>query len=182
MMGYETRLIFVHGNKPVGYQQNLAELDLCKVAYNHFGELIDICRIRQKVPKRVRKMLDKLNEIKNKIGDLSELAFWVGEEIDADDLKEKLQKQQFDLELKLEKHLPFLYGLDGDETFFDDQYGDVLLIASLDEVKQAIIKDQAKSIVEEGFNYRRFDVALRMIEGFERKPDFEGIKVVLFGH
>lgn len=186
-MGYETTLYFVDNwdKRKRGFLQVIGSLDLCKVAYGNFGDLLDKIRKRQKVSKRVKNLLDELRNVRNKKAELEEQIFWNGDTPIESDVKEKIHQKETALEHKLEKYLPFIF-IDGNTQEFEDSYGEVLMIADLEEVENAIVKDQAKSIVEKEFDdgkgYRRFDTALKMIESFKTKDQWTNIKVVLWGH
>lgn len=89
----------------------------------------------------------------------------------------------------LENKLPYIFWEDGNIESFEDSYGDLLLVVSLEELKEAIEYDRAQDIIKNDGNeykyYRRFDLALNMINTFLNNKDVwdhENIKVVMWGH
>lgn len=185
-MGYETKLIFVTNHRkkkegrPVDYCSVVATLEMGKICYDFVGDLIG----------KLQKIVKPLEELyRNKIKEMEE----VHKELfnsDGNWTEElaKLPKAEQDkryavyskIRIALEKKLPFVF--EGDDATFEDCYGNLLLVASLKEVKEAIIKSNAKEIAEGNyeFGYRRFNVALKLIEGLE---DFgEEVFVILYGH
>lgn len=181
-MGYETNLIFVSNYKKekTGYLKVEAILEMGKIAYNEFGKLLDKIRASKKNSKQTEKLLDELNRVRSEKRDIEEQIFWKGGEY-LNVVKDKLGERESGLEHKLEQKLPFIY-LDGNTQEFQDRYGDELMVATLEEVEDALIRDNAKIVFENGKPYRRFDIALKMIEEFKKECwSSENIRVILWG-
>lgn len=187
-MGYETKLIFVTANKkkegrPVGYCRVEAELEMGKIG--GYGEIDVLLTKATEVSKKLKteygELVDTLKEgekeMFNSEGDYTE---------EYSTMKEKVRDREYNKMIgiprrKLDKVLPYVY--DGDDQAFEDAYGDFLLVVGLKELKEAIIKDNASEIAKGNYElgYRRFNIALKLIEGFEH--DFgEEVLVVMWGH
>lgn len=182
-MGYETTLIFVYtwGRKKKGFWEVVASINLGKVAWGEFGRLIDELSTKNRKwlekRKRIAKWLDEWETIKSKL--LYEVENLEKEEI------EELKTRRFELERILEKHLPMIFFKNDNYPSFTDDYGDLLMVTDLETVKDAIIKTQAEELVKDGAEttYRRFDVALAMIDAFilTKEKWNNNIKVILWG-
>ena len=100
--------------------------------------------------------------------------------------KNELDKERFKLESYLEKKLPYVYWEDGNEHNYADRYGSTLMVVSLQDLKEAIIKQQAEEINTGNFKlgYGKYDMALRMIEGFMNSDfwDEKYTRVIMWGH
>lgn len=181
-MGYETRLVFVNTwEKTNGYKTVEATLEMGKICHNEFSKLIDKITTRQASKNEAtEKLRDTLRTNNNRKEQVIEDLFWKGEKPDVSEAKE-IRKVEGETEDTLEKKLPFIYE-DGERQSYEDCYGSVLLVATLEEVKDAIVQDQTKSITEDGKPYRRYSVALAMINEFLNKKEWSQIKVILWGH
>lgn len=183
-MGYETKVMFVTNYQKkgtaVGYCRQEASLEMGKICSGKVGELID--RLQNEVKPLEEKYRDQIKEIEEDSRKIYDRDGNYLEEIsNLPEKKKKLISQKhFKKQKALEVVLPYVY--DGNEQVFEDSYGNFLLIATLKEVKEAIIKDNAKEITDGNyeFGYRRFNIALKLIEGFETFG--EEVLVILFGH
>jgi len=188
-MGYETELIFVTGNHKTkegrisGYQHVEASLEMGKCADGAFGELIKACRIDSKrgypaIIKEIEQVEKLHKELFTADGDYTEEL----KAIPDDAGRSKRAVPYYKAKDALEKKVPYFYK-DGNTELFLDAYGSLLMVASLKDVKTAIIKSNAKEIMDGNFElgYRRFDMAIRMIEAFEQFFG-ETVQVILYGH
>lgn len=75
---------------------------------------------------------------------------------------------------KEEKEGIYLYGLDGNQKFTKDCYGDKLPLCPIEEVYKVVKKTAQKD------NYRRFKWAEALLASM--KDDPEGLSVVFYGH
>lgn len=187
-MGYETKLVFVtHSNKSVegrvvGYCCVIGTMDLSKCAYDDMGDLIEKCRTENKaLGKDLHDEIEHMENVYKTIFDHD------GEYVsEVEKLPKVEQNKKYavysKLRQSLEKKLPFFYADNGNDQIFEDRYGDVLLVAGINDVKKALIRSNAKSIAkgEYELGYRRFNAAIKMIEGLENFG--EEVSVVLFGH
>ena len=182
-MGYETTLIFVESyqsntKRIKGFQNVVGSVEMCKVAYHAFGKLLD---------EKTAEVKAYLAEHKNIESDLKEL----------DKLRSNLtgdwgnDKTQYEpvmrLEEKLGKLLPYIFWTDSERERFDDSYGAVFAIASLEEVRQAIIQDMATNVINKDYGntgyYWRYDLAIGLIDAIQKySQEAKCIKVVLWGH
>ena len=186
-MGYETKLIFVTNytskkGKIVGYCRKEATLEMGKVAYGWFGSLID--KLQANVAILEEKYRDKIEQVNVANNQMFDRAGEWTKEYESISVEER-NKEYTNLISKptqiLEKALPFIY--EGNDKYYEDNYGNFFLVATLQEVKEAIVKDNAKDIAkgETDIGYRRYAIALKMIEAFEH--DFgEPVFVILAGH
>ena len=190
-MGYETELIFVTGNNKTkagricGYQSVEATLEMGKCAYGVFGELIDRCRNEVKAThdqavRDVEHMELLGRELFTHEGNYTPEM----EAIKTQAEREKRSAPYYKEKRAIETKLPYFYK-DGNTELFLDAYGDLLLVASLIDLKLAILKSNAEEIhdkhYENGGGYRRFNMAIRLIEAFQL--DFgEDVQVILYGH
>lgn len=207
-MGYETTLIFVesYDKKFVDYQKILATAELCNVNSDNFGDLLSskdkfgthTSLSKPKLnarDKKTLKQVEEYQELANKIEDLESQPYDSDPFLDEDDQKEwkkelsRLKDRIWKLSNQLAKKLPFIYhGAEGGENreAFTDNYGSPLMIAELGEVRQAIARDQAKMVhtkeFEEWYGYRRFNMALALIDHFLDTEQWDNVKVILWGH
>lgn len=188
-MGYETELIFVSGYKKTkegricGYQSVEATLEMGKCASGAFGELLKECGFggrseKTSLIKEVEQVESMHKELFTSDGDYTEEMKAIPNEAD----KSKRCAPYYKAKEALEKKLPYFFK-DGNTELFMDAYGSLLMVASLEDVKKAIVKSNAQEIISGNYElgYRRFNIALRMIEAFEQ--DFgEAVQVILYGH
>lgn len=186
-MGYDTKLVFVTCNgkrkdgRIVGYCSEVASIELACAAYDDFGELIEKKRRENdKVEKGVKTALEELEEKHKGLytheGEHTEEVMRMSKTA-----QDKLTKAYYKLKKEVERELPYFYP-DGNTEAYRDSYGDLLLVGSLEEVNEAILKSNAKSIAKGDYpnGYRRFNAALKLMEGLK---DFgEDIYVIMFGH
>jgi len=132
--------------------------------------------------KRLNKLIEKYEAQRkycwDRDGDYSE------ELNDMTDTKRNAEiKKLFRMAANLDKELHYIY-YEGSDQQYEDRYGNTLMIVSLEDLKKAIIKDQAQMVIEGYDNgYRRFNIALKMIESFQDKKDWnDNVKVVMWGH
>lgn len=158
-MGYETRLIFMEKSSINGWCKVIAEIEMGKIAYDNVGKLIE------KLTKETKKKYCKeAYQILNKI-------------------KKATNKEKYRQERKIVKLVPYFYTINSEKPIYDDKYDDLLLITDLQTFKDAITLDQKKIIKEEGKGYRRFDMALAIIDQLMNKDNWsENIEVILWGH
>ena len=151
-MGYETTMFVVdtYGRKK-GYWRIVASVELGKVAYNEMGKLIEELRAK-KIPETILKKLEKCKE-------------------ETDDSK------KMDLKIELAKRLPHI--IIGEDLCFTDDYGDVLMVTTPEEVIKRMKHDYAKHLIEDGYEYQPFEIALGILEAV--KGD-KNKKVILFGN
>jgi len=161
-MGYETRLIFVecYDGSIDKYCKVIAELEMGKIACDEVGKLIETLQKENKTKyrKRAYELLKKL------------------ETTIEDDKKYQIERELFN-------EIPYFYTKNSENPIYDDKYGDLLLITDLETLRGAIAKNQEKIIKEDGKGYRRFDVALAIIDQLMDKDNWsENIKVILWGY
>lgn len=158
-MGYETRLIFMKKSSVNGWCEVIIELEMGKIAYNEVGKLIERLtkETKKKYCKETYQILNKLHNGTN--------------------------KQISHLKKKIVKFVPYFYDINGEKPIYEDKYDELLLITDLQTLKDAITLDQKKMIKEDGKGYRRFDIALAIIDQLMNKDNWiEDIKVILWGH
>lgn len=118
-MGYETKLyigtVNTFGMKP--YFMEIASIDLCKVAYNEMGELIE------KTKKALDPETSKLSAIKNEVGDNSEVFLPI------------LESSFIQLELAVPGK---------EDATPEDAYGDKLIAVPAEAVLYAMRMDNSK--------------------------------------
>ena len=187
-MGYETRLIFISAGskkKTVGYCSKVAELELSKVAYNNIGKLIEQKRhdsdeLRKEIGQQIKEIKIMHSDLFGADGDYTEEA----KSMTPKD-RDLAIKKMYDLKSKVEKKIPYIY-IGEDEQGYEDSYGDLLLVATLQELKSALVHDNALAVVgkdrEDSLGDSHFILAIKMIEEFENTKKWHGIKVVLYGH
>ena len=83
-------------------------------------------------------------------------------------------------------NLPYIYWGSKDESF-TDSYGSRLIVATIEEVYDALVRDQAKTIADKeydsAYGYRRFHLAIKLLEGFlQDKVSWKNVRVILYGH
>lgn len=185
-MGYETNLIFVssgysqHG-KFKGFCPVEATLEMGKIHYGHVGNLID--KTKQSISEKVVHLIEEYNELHDKVFDHEGQTLHKIKELPKEEQQKRFE-EVFTLMRKLEEQVPFVYAEGGNYHNFSDNYGDPLLLVSLKDLKKAIKADLKESIKKKEYGklgYRRFNVALKMIEAFESKQ-FNDVGVILFGH
>jgi len=186
-MGYETtmKIVSSYGNKKtVGYLSKIAELELSKVCCDEMGKLIS--KLQEESKERDPLLRKEIEEVKNERNKLYNREGNFTEEAEAMDPKKRKvwQNKVSKKEVKLQKKLPYIYH--GDEAIFCDCYGDFLLICNPEDVLQAMVRDQAKTIHTQEYSgeggYRRFRVGIAMLEQFIGKNFDEKVKVILYGH
>lgn len=179
-MGYETNLLFV-GNYTnfKGYCLIVASLDVCKVGYGATGKLMQEARQRVEDKPKLLEMIKafeaEYNFLYNSEGNYSDEA----NQLDSKELN-ALIEAYYKSRLALEKLLPFVR-MDGKDCF-TDKYGDLLMVVSLSELRDAIIKDNSEFLSKDGATYRRFDAALKLIDAFRPELFGEEIKVIMWGY
>lgn len=185
-MGYDTTLIFVEDwqKKFKSYCRILATVDLAKVGCDNFGDLISKCQ----KPNRYQKQIVRYDKLVNEIEDLN---YSIAHEKDVEEYVKTLkalQKELKQIEAKLEEKCPFIYYESGNIVSFSDRYSEPLMIASLEDVREAIIRDQAKTIHKKEYDgirgYRRYNTGLALVEHFLDTDQWvKGtVRVVLWGH
>ena len=178
-MGYETTLFFVntYGNKS-GFCNIEASLELCKVAYDEMGDLINKAGVHKDAEKK-HSLIKKHQQLYKTIYDAEGNYQETYDEL-SDETKKKI-KQDYDKASKeLDSKLYYIY-LDGELESYVDSYGDLLKVTTIEELEDAIRKSQAKMIVNDGSGYWRFDLALEMIRTLKEKGKSD-YKVILWGH
>lgn len=182
-MGYDTRLMVISANKirkgnPVGYCGVEATLEMGCVAYGKVGALIQA--LRETKTKAMQEAIKEYTEEREMV--------WTPEGEYQEDLKTDAQRKTATKKLSklrkgLEAKLPFVFA--GEEEAYEDWYGDQLLVTDVDTALNAIRFDQATSIAkgENGAQgYRRYALAISLLESFKSDDSFKKIYVVLFGH
>lgn len=185
-MGYETTLIFVNDYKKkfVGYCGVEATLRMGCIAYGAVNDLIN--KPRDKITEAEEKELQKLVSAYESQEKRCFTDGEYGEEIR--DMPEKERKKEikklYACEKKLSK-LPYVY-YRSDSQQYVDSYGSLLLLVDLKELRDAMVKEQARLISsgEYELGYRRFKAALLLVEHFMSAEDWTPgtIKVVMWGH
>jgi len=190
-MGYETKMMVVSSygrlnkKKLAGYLKQEATLELGCVCYDKLGDLIRRLKDESKEVEGAEELRDEISAISKEYkaiytdGDYSYEALQLTKK-----QREARGKKLCNREHRLGKKLPYVFEGSSNETY-TDSYGDFLLVATLEEVLEAMVKDQAKSILKEEYEsnrgYRRFALAIALLESF--KSDFgDEVKVVLYGH
>ena len=178
-MGYETELIFIQdwNRKKGGFKQILARVEMGKICYNEFSKLLE--KSKKEATVKQAGLLSELNDIRGDLDDATQ-----GEsDFDRDWIK-KANDNLWKVENKLEKSLPMIFARD--DQSFEDSYGDLLIIVSLDDLYRAIMLDSAKELsnYKNPKGYRRYNLALKMIENFMDTEFWAkgNVKVVLWGH
>lgn len=181
-MGYETTLLFIrnYGKKPIGYCPISASLELSKI-YWAIGDLVEKARsrINPKERDKLSRMIDNLEEMRKTIYD--------GEGDYTEEARKWTEKQRdsygdriCSLRKRIEKKLPAIFW-QGDDTSYRDNYGDLLLVVTLDELRCALLEAQKKAIKEDDRLETDFVLALQMINHFQT-IDSGNHWVVLWGH
>lgn len=191
-MGYETTMLVVDGSekkgKPVGYQSIIASLELsCCGHKGPMGQLIE--QLQKAVKELSKETLNEVSEVEEEQkkcftsnGDYTpEL-----EKLSEED-KNKRTKKYFSMRQKLSDKLPYVYHRDHNNEEFVDCYGDALLVASVKEVYEALVRDQAETIAnkeyDSAYGYRRFHLAIKLLEAFmQDSGSWSRVKVILYGH
>lgn len=160
-MGYETRLIFVEDYGSIDkWCKVIAELEMGKIACDEVGKLIKILQKENKTKYRKR-AYETLKKLETAIDD----------------------DKTYQIKRELHNEIPYFYTINSEEPIYDDKYKDLLLITDLKTLRDAIAKDQEKTMKEDGKGYRRFGVALAIIDQLMDKDNWsENIKVILWGH
>lgn len=183
-MGYDTELIFIAVNNDLkGYQTIVATLEMKGINYGHMADLISWSHVPDKDGKLSAKVSAYERQHKRcyNSGDHTDLLKLMSEaERKAE--TDKLRK----MDGELEKMLCYIYHMDNGHVSYEDRVGDLLMVVSLDALREALIKSQAEAITngEYKMGYRRFDMALRMVDMFLDRNVWgkEPVKVVLWGH
>jgi hypothetical protein len=80
----------------------------------------------------------------------------------------------------------YLYRDNGEQKFTEDEYGEPMKMAKLEEAIIALRKAQVESISEEGYNrhygYRRYAFALGLLESMVGTEEGHEIVVLFYGH
>lgn len=176
-MGYETTLLVVDGNgrKSVGYHNIVATVELSKVAYDAVGDIIESKKDDKDLSEQVREWEESWKETYTLEGDYNPNLQLLSESE-----KSKKGDKVYSVEQKLSKKLPYVFYSNGNKQDFVDDYGSLLKVVEVKDIYNAILQDQAKMIKEDGEGYRRFDIALKVLEGFMN--DKWNVKVILWGH
>ena len=178
-MGYETTLFFVntYGNKS-GFCNIEASLELCKVAYDEMGDLINKAGVHKDAEKKhslIKKHQQLYKTIYNSEGNYSDEYNEL-----TTDTRQKLEKDFDKTRKELDSKLYYICKGEELESYVDS-YGDLLKVTTIEELEDAIRKSQAKMIVNDGSGYWRFDLALEMIRTLKEKGKSD-YKVILWGH
>lgn len=190
-MGYDTRLVIVKRNKRSrkamstdNYMRKEAELEMGCCCYGKIAELISSLRKKNAQHVGISEEIQEFTACHKAIFNAE--GNWT-EELAA--LSEAAQHERcatlHKLQRALNKKIPYMY-VDDEETY-TDSYGDVLLVASVQEIRSAILQDLAASVAKKEYEglgnggYRRFNIALDLLNSF--KNNFgEDVEVVLYGH
>jgi len=185
-MGYETTLIFIRNWDTIktGYHHVEASLEMGKITYNAISELNIKAHKDEKSEAKLQKEIWAYKNKEKCVYDFE----WNScnkeytEEMNllSAEKREVEVKKLMKMKMKLEKKLPYIFWSDGNHESFTDDYGDLLLIVSLTDLKLAILNDMAKDIIEQKWIYPKYTLALKMIEAFE--SDGNDVKVILWGH
>ena len=186
-MGYETNLIFISnstakGKKYTGYCHVEASLQMGKVCYGEIQTLLNTAKLpdekHDEMTKEIEKRESEYREVFNREGNYTEEMLELTEA-----KREKTVHNMFAKTKKLGNKLPYIFWANQNMESFCDDYGSVLLIVDLEDIQKAIIIEQARYLKEQDWIYRRFGIALSMIEHFQKEEwKHENIKVVLWGH
>jgi len=197
-MGYETTMLIVEGKekkgKPAGYHSVIASVELsCCGGNGYMGKLIQKLKTDDQKPKDkllYEEVSDAENEHKkcfNAEGN------WV-EELEHASKKDqdKVTNKYYSMIRKIEAKLPYVYWNNQNSNFFIDNYGSLLIVATIKEAYEALIRDQAqyyqqllidKKEYSSINGYRRFHLAIKVLEGFiQNESCWSGVKVILYGH
>ena len=187
-MGYETCLLFIDERKYTkdkGYARIEATLEMGCICNDMVGKLIEKSVPKKTTKEKLRKQIKAWEKQRAKCytsdGEYTE---------EMNDLSEKEREIECDKSYKmsreLDKKLYHVCYSDKNTQQYTDCYGDVLIVVSLADLKEAITLDQAKMIHTKEYDihgYRRFAMALAVIEQFENKEHWdENIKVIMWGH
>jgi hypothetical protein len=186
-MGYETTLIFINDYKKKfeGYCSVEATLKMGCIAYGVLDKLLT--KIRDKRTEVEEKEMQSLVSAYESQEKRCFTNGEYGEEIR--DMPEKERKKEikklYAYEKKL-KTLPYTYYNSCNSHQYTDIYGDLLLLVELKELRDAMVKEQARLISSRKYEYgyRRFKAALLLVEHFMSAEDWTPgtVKVVMWGH
>jgi len=183
-MGYETTLIFVsNGYKPKfkGYCGVEATLKMGKIAYDALGELIQKTRIPEAFREEMKKLVEDKRAGHAKMFN-SEGNYNAEYSVMPEEKRRKIYHRLIGkIAKQLDAKIPYIYYDDMNDGSYTDAYGDFLMLVTLAELKKAVELDRAKMTLEGG-GYRRFDMALKLIETFEHDFGSEEVRVVMWGH
>lgn len=188
-MGYETTMLVVEGHekkngKPFGYHSVIASVELsCCGDKGPMGLLI---HSRNDVNNELLKEIDDMKDAESECFDAD--GNWVEELRGASEEEKKRATKTYHSKKRiLSERLPYIFWTGSDDETFTDSYGSPLIFATLEEVYEALVRDQAKIIAEEeyegSYGYRRFHLAIKLLEGFlQDKDSWKNVKVILYGH
>lgn len=183
-MGYETTMLITEKfeatkkAKLTGYMSIMATVELNKVCYDAMGLLIEG---RRKSDKESRKIYDKVGQIKQIEDAMYDSEGYYTETFKALSAKKQvaLNEKRCKQQKELQTNYPYVYYTDGNKEDYLDSHGDSIIICRVEEVIEAMKKDQAKFLLEHGREYEPFTVGLAVLECYK---DREHTHVVLFGH
>ncbi|NOQ37613.1 hypothetical protein GQ472_01870 [archaeon] len=183
-MGYETELIFIQVNHRLkGFQRVIATLQMGKICYGKIYQLVQ----ESKVHDKDQKLGAEIDAYERQAG-----RCYIADGDYTETLKkmpEQERKAEIDKLLKmsatLDRKLCYIYR-DSDRQCYTDKCGDILMVVSLSNLYATLIEEQARLISEGEFEvgYRRFEMAIRMIDKFMDKKIWgnEELKVIMWGH
>ena len=181
-MGYETTLIVVEANSfkkdgsPYDFMNIVATIELCKAN----GKYLDALRVSNKeFNKEVNRMEDLQNMMYTRGGNYNEEFKKLSKTA-----RKKIEQEDLRLSKKMHKQLPFIFYTSHNDENYTDSYGDALMVIDVKAAYNAILKDQAESIAKGEYEhgYRRYTVALKLLEAFLDEEKWPRLKVVLWGH
>lgn len=195
-MGYETCLLFVSNWKKgfTGYCSIEASLEMGKCSgYDAISELME--KAQAKHTKKETAALKSLIA-EHEHGHKSMFTEEGNYTPEYAAMNEKFaQKAYNELIAKpakaLEKRLPYVMWYSHSIEEYEDSYGDLLMVVTLDECRAAMLKALAQSMGKDDYpgdkdvipGYRRFHMALKLIEAFDPKIWGEkDVRVMLYGH
>lgn len=183
-MGYETKAIFVSSHSGFkGYCSVIATLDMGKIADGHIYDLIGKAHSTDSktLEARVKEWRDRHDYIFNAEGNYTDELLKMSEED-----KQKEVDKLFEMQHKLDERLPYIFETSNHVHDYTDDYGELMMMVDLKDFRSAVVKENKVLIAKGIYNapgYRRFVMAIRMIDMFDKKIwGEEPVKVILWGH
>ena len=186
-MGYDTTAIFISGGSRnhKGYCGVEATLEMGCIAYGEIAKLMDAKKFKKPKADLLKKEIKAFEE-REKSWFTADGNYTEEMEKLSEDERKVLSKEKHKADQLLESQLPYIYHGGTNSQSYADVYGDIFMVVSLDEMRVAVIKQQAKLINEKSYEigYRRFNIILKMIEEFRDKEQWgeNNIKIILWGH
>jgi hypothetical protein len=187
-MGYETKLYVVQNNhiiqndsektdppKTTGYCNIMGMVELCKCGYE--GPMSDFINEVYTVKDEDKEEYNRLVKLAQERTSLHNQIFTLeGDFAEGYHANHESLERFREIGIELEEKVPYAY-IESDmyQTYLD-KYGDLLRVVELKDVKEAMEKANEIEV------YRRFDMAIALIEQTLKHCRPENTKAMLYGH